>query len=424
MTSEIRTREPKLKDTKGKTTRRPIYLWLALLVILLAACSQEPPPPPPALAGGDLQVASVASPVPGAIAGVRPAATATLAPLVTVVSGPTATLAPSPPATQAPVHLFTAEDFGLDRNPLTGEAVADPALLDRRPLAIKISNAPPQWVRPQSGLNDADLVFEHITEAGITRFTMIIYGKTPPDVGPIRSARLIDLELPAMYDAALVYSGSSDGVRQRLLNSDFRPRILFGSEPGYYRTGADKPYEHTLYATPATLWDHLAEKGQNVRPVFNTNMAFSSETPAGGESANEITIDYRWTNILWRYDVESGRYLRWADGEIHSDGNTDEQVSSANVVVIFANHIEDQTICEQITNGVCTALSVQPQIFGTGPAIIFRDGQRYTVTWQRIGRYDMFTFVDANGQPLPLQIGNSWMQVIPTWYENPVSTTP
>ncbi|MEM7014129.1 MAG: DUF3048 domain-containing protein, partial [Verrucomicrobiota bacterium] len=99
---------------------------------------------------------------------------------------------------------------------MTGEET-DPARLQRRPLAVKISNSPPSFVRPQSGLNDADIVFEHITEGNLTRFTLIVYGDDPEKVGPIRSARLVDVELPAMYDAALVYSGASTGVSNKLL---------------------------------------------------------------------------------------------------------------------------------------------------------------------------------------------------------------
>jgi hypothetical protein len=279
-------------------------------------------------------------------------------------------------------------------------------------------------VRPQSGFNDADLVFEHITEAGITRFTMIIYGKTPPDVGPIRSARLIDLQLPAMYDAAFVYSGSSNGVGEKLFASDFRPRILQGTEPGYYRTGADKPFEHTLYANPVTLWQALDGKELNTRPNFATYMAFSDEAPGGGTPASRANVDYGWTFIEWVYDPISGRYLRTTDGEPHLDANTGDQVRAANVVVILANHVEDVNICEQVTNGVCSHFSVEAQIWGSGPAILFRDGQRYDATWQRIGRNDMLTLHDDSGAPIPLQIGNTWFQVIPTYYQDPVSVVP
>jgi hypothetical protein len=320
--------------------------------------------------------------------------------------------------------LLTAADFGSDRNPLTGELVADPALLQRRPIAVKLANAPPAYTRPQSGLNDSDWVFEHTTEGQVTRFTVILYGKTPPKVGPIRSARLIDVELPAMYDAALAFSGASIGVNQRLNRSDFSARIIRSADQGYYRTGENIPYEHTLYGKPDGFWERLDEMGQNVPPTFNTTLAFSSLPPEGGSPASRVIVDYDWTLLDWRYDPEIGRYRRWADAEIHSDGNTGEQATAANVIVISPAHVEDANICEEIRDGVCRHLSMEIQIWGAGGATVFRDGQRYAVTWQRANRNDLLTFIDNEGNPFPLQIGNTWVQVVPNWLANPVEVTP
>ncbi|MFN2135036.1 MAG: DUF3048 domain-containing protein, partial [Candidatus Promineifilaceae bacterium] len=294
--------------------------------------------------------------------------------------------------------------------------------LQRRPLAIKLSNAPAVYTRPQSGLNDADIVFEHTTEGNLTRFTAIIYGKTPPRLGPVRSARLIDLELPAMYHAALAYSGSSNGVAQKLNNSDFRDRILYAWEKGYYRTGEDKPIEHTLYADPLLLWEVLDERGQNNPPDFSTTNVFSNKAPEGGTPASALNLDYNWTLVNWRYDPQSERYLRWSDGIPHLDGNTGEQVSAANVIVIAPYHAYDATICEQANaDGTCAALSVEVQLWGSGGGAVFRDGQRYDVTWERFQRGDSLTFKDSEGNPFPLKIGNSWVQVVPTWLENPLT---
>jgi hypothetical protein len=339
---------------------------------------------------------------------------------------PIPTTAPAaPPAEEAAettgVRLITPADFGDNRNPLTGEEV-DPANLRRRPIAFKLSNAPPSHVRPQSGLNDADFVFEHITEGSITRLTMVVYGQTPADVGPIRSARLIDLEIPAMYDAALVFSGASTGVNQRLNRSDFASRILRGGA-GYYRTGANKPYEHTLYGNPLLFWQQLDGLGLNTAPTFGSNMAFSSEAPIGGVATTAFEINYRWEVVRWQYDPATGRYRRWAAGEPFRDGNSNEQVTAANVVVVFANHVEDAEICEEIRDGRCLHLSLQIQLWGSGQAIVFRDGLQYNVTWQRANRNDLLTFYDEAGNPFPLQIGNTWFQMVPLGWEGQLSVT-
>src|SRR5690606_3233387 len=118
-----------------------------------------------------------------------------------------------------------------------GEIVEDAALLEQRPLLVKISNAPPLYVRPQAGLNDAAWIFEHTAEGAVTRFSALFYGDLPPAIGPIRSARLIDIELAAMYDAALIYSGTSTGVGNRMFQSDIADHLVRSNEPGYYRTG-------------------------------------------------------------------------------------------------------------------------------------------------------------------------------------------
>jgi hypothetical protein len=354
-----------------------------------------------------------------------PTATDTPVPTETATHTPKPTSTPSPTPTPTPVFLTTEEDFGGERNPLTGELVDDPAVLQRRPIAVKISNSPAEYVRPQSGLSQADIVFEHATEGPITRFTAIIYGQTPPDMGPIRSARLIDVELPAMYDAALAFSGSSIGVSEKLFGSDFRPRILRSYEPGYYRTGEDKPYEHTFYGNPASFWESLDERDQNFAPSYSSLMTFSSEPPEGGELAAAVNVRYRdFTSVDWVYDPENGRYWRWADGEEHIDANNGQQINAANVILIYAIHILDESICEHQSDGKCHAFSTEIQIFEQGPVLIIRDGRAYEGMWKRDGRNSMFTFHDEEDNPIPLQIGNSWVQVIPMHYFDPVTISP
>ena len=109
------------------------------------------------------------------------------------------------------------------------------------------------------------------------------------------------------------------------------------------------------------------------------------------------------------------------DGKVHADGNTDEQVNVANVIVMSPYHAFDRNICEQINqDGTCAAQSVEVQTLGYRECgAVFRDGQRYDVIWHRQNRSDSLTFTDNDGNPFPLKIGNSWVQVVPTWLENP-----
>ncbi len=404
-------------------------LVLFAIIFLLVACGNDPNPPAPTAT--ETTAVSANTPVvtetalPTAV--VPPTATATLPPPPTTAP-PTETPTPEATATPEPVILLVAADFGDNRNPLTGEVVTDTAVLQRRPIAIKVSNSPAEYTRPQFGLSQADLVFEHVTEGPITRFTGVFYSQTPPEVGPVRSARLIDVEIPAMYDAALAFSGASsgaDGVYNRLAASDFRNRLLrdIAGEPGYFRTDEEeKPWEHRLHAVPPDLWQRLEDMGLNTPPNFPIVMAFTSEPPAGGTPATSVTLNYRdWTVVEWDYDAENGRYWRTADGETAVDANNQQPISAANVVIVYAIHQQVLSICESQAGDVCNAHSTEIQIWGQGDAIILRDGQQFPVTWKREKRENMLTFYDEAGNPVPLQIGNTWFQVVPYHYTNVVT---
>jgi hypothetical protein len=406
---------------------RIFLLTLFVAVGLLTACgSAELSPTPPPTPIPPTETPSKAMPEPTATTPAGPAGPTPIPTWTPRPASPTPspTITPAASPTPTPVLLLSAPDFE-GRNPFTGELVEDPEILSRRPIAVKVSNSPAQYTRPQSGLGQADLVFEHVTEGPITRFTAILYSQTPPKIGPIRSARLIDIEIPAMYDSALAYSGASIGVSQKLASSDFRQRILSTSVAGYYRSGEDKPWEHTLYGRPADFWGVLAERDLNRAPQLTVPMTFSSQSPSGADAASAVEINYReWTIVDWQYQPETNRYLRWADGEEHIDANSGQQISATNVVLVYANHQLDARICEYQVEDTCKAFSTEIQIWGQGPVTIFRDGIMIDGIWKRANRPDMLTFYDAAGDPLPLQIGNTWFQVIPFYYENAVTVTP
>jgi len=396
---------------------------LILLVMLLPACgSDEGEAPVPDTEIPTAVSVAEATEMPPTLAPTSTTKPPLPPPVLDTQPTATNTAVPTPTATPLPVVLNSLGDFGTDRNPLTGELVEDPAVLQRRPIAVKISNNPPSYTRPQHGIGDADIVFEHITETNITRFTAIFYGKTPPDIGPVRSARLIDLEIPAMYDTALVMSGSHPLVSRALYNSDIGDSVLREVATGFYRTGdTSKPSEHTLHADPVGLWEWLDAYETNHAPVFSNSMAFNSTPPEGGDPAMHITLDYStWSHVEWAYDVENGRYYRTVDGETFIDGNNGEQVSAANVIILYVPHTFDKEICVYHDGETCTLYTTEIQIWGQGAGQLMRDGLEYDITWVRNNRHDMLTFIDADGNVVPLQVGNTWFQVFPFYLDDPV----
>jgi hypothetical protein len=415
-------------------------LTIMLVLVGLSGCGGDPTPTmaqpytaaPSATQTPDAQqmvapsatLVSKASPPPlAATETARPTATAR----ITATRRPSATPRPTVNSLSAtgtavaatanalpPTGPIGGPEFPPDVNPLTGLKVSDPAVLERCPLAIKVSNAP-AVVRPQAGLDQADLVFEHYAEGGVTRLTAVFLGQTPSMVGSVRSGRLIDLEIAAMFKALFVYSGTSAGVGEKYAASDLWPDQL--ARPGtagaaFYRRDLPKAFEHTLFVNPATLWAEAERRGISKRQDLR-GMTFAPDPPSVGLPAQDVEIKYQAgiSQVEWVYDPSTGRYYRWQGGEAHREELTGAQLSAANVIVVAANHVETDIVEDTWGGG---HWSIEVQIWGEGPVSIFRDGQRFDGLWRRHDRYDMLSFWTVDGRErLPLKPGNSWFQMVP-----------
>ena len=369
-------------------------LYLIFVLLITAGCG--PPDSPPTLAP---PVVRTVMPIPTAPDSTEP-------PVPTIEPTPL----PAPSAT--PEGRIGPDNLPDNVNPLTGEVVNDPAGLDHRPLAVKIVNQPP-CARPQAGLNQAALVFEHYVEAWGTRFTAIFYGSEVERVGAIRSARLIDLELPVIFDALLITSGSSGGVKQRLLASDFASRLVsaeLGVEcPPLCRVPAEtvpcQDIEHTMFTSTGGLHSYAAQAGLDARPAL-TGWAFSPALLNPGRPADRVHVGYLNSPVDWTYDAESGNYLRSQNGNRQVDALTSLRLTAANVVVLFAHHLYSDI--RESTN----FYSLEIQFWGQGRALIFRDGQIFEGQWLRPQRAGLFQLADASGAPISLKPGRTWFEFV------------
>ncbi|GAB4513866.1 MAG: DUF3048 domain-containing protein [Anaerolineae bacterium] len=367
--------------------------WLVVLSLTaLAACDGGRPDPTPTPTRTPRPTATVSTPTPTFTPTPQP---------------PT----PTPTATPTPAVSLIIPWEDPSVSPFTGLRPADPAVLERRPLAIKVANT--ANVRPQSGLSKADVVVESRVEYNLTRFTVIYHSQDAERVGSIRSARLIDVELPVIFDAVLCFSGAVQPVRERLYNSDFGDHILEQAVNGnaYYRD-PNIPVPHNLFANTATLWDVITQKGWNQRPKPSAAWVFSEQAPEGGAPANRIDVPYPDGTVTWTYDAATGRWRRFIAGEPHVEAMDGQQLTAANIVVLAANHVPT-LILEHGTVDQGINRSIEIQLWGEGPAKILRDGKVYEGKWVRTERHAPFRFVDASGRDIPLKPGNSWWQVIP-----------
>jgi Protein of unknown function (DUF3048) N-terminal domain/Protein of unknown function (DUF3048) C-terminal domain len=440
----------------------PHYLVFVLLLSMLVACSSPSPTPPPTA----VRIVVTATPVPTATA----APTATLTPSPTDTSVPTSTPTPTMTETTAASHPPPVVPKGsvvdndlwfmsqlinyfsqigphppepaiareADVDPLTGLKVPDPALLQRRVVLARIMNDPS--ARPQTGLNEADLVFEELIDqrngiAALTRLTGVYLGVPDATIRPLRSARLVNPSLADMFDGALVHSGASNGMRFLLskvpvtnIDELFDPRA-------FCAIGDPRKTLTWVTTTVSHMYDYLKSKGLE-KPVPLRGFEFSAD-PASGAQASSIGFDHlpfpvkTVGTVLWKYDAASGNYLRFANGSPHNTlqyqvtgtwgGACQEatqpiisQVHAANVVVINAPH--HPTDPHDFTEDTNNFTNIFIELTGSGPAVVFRDGMQISGTWRRPTLQHFFQFLDANGNPIPLKPGNTWFEIVPPSY--------
>ena len=328
---------------------------------------------------------------------------------------PTATI-DAPNLDRVDLTLPAAGGFGSpgSTNPLTGQPleVARSAL---RPVIVCINND--IAARPQFGISQADVMYEFLMEGlSLTRFSAVYYGADSEEIGPIRSARLFNYYLGALYDAGLLCSGASDGVRYQLKNNNqlfpYLDLDLDDPESTLYARSIGNDYRTRLRTSSEMLRLWLADWAVERAPSIQ-GFTFGGPAP-GGASANSIRIPYpsvTASQVAYRYDAGSGRYLRSLGGAVHRDSNSGQQIAVENVIVQYMPHTPVNIVEDTYGN---LSLLVNP--FGAGKAIIFRDGLAYEGTWRNDRSGELPRFYAADGVEIPLKAGRSWISIVPLSY--------
>ena len=345
-------------------------------------------------------------------------------PLATQTQAATASLFPTATETISLGYLEKAYDsFPIDIDPLTGLRVSDPAILNRRPVSVKISDFP-RSNRPQWGLSLADIVYEYYHNNDLTRFHAIFYGHDASLAGQIRSGRLFDSYLMNIYQSLLVFASADQRVLDRFAHEHL-PWQLFRELEGVCPPDPLCRYQpdtvNFLLTDTSTIGKNAVLRGgENNRQDLH-GMAFGQQVPTGGVSLNRISIYYSYSSYMyWGYDQASGCYLRFEDtqedlsgrGEAYApliDQLTGKQVAADNVVVLFVPHLH--YFYSPATDTQPATEVVDMDFTGQGPAYAFRNGQAYEVHWVN-EEGQLLYLVDANGERYPFKPGTTWFEVV------------
>jgi hypothetical protein len=319
----------------------------------------------------------------------------------------------------------------------------------RRPMAIMIENHLDS--RPQSGLQNADIVYEAVAEGGITRFMGIFYcnaakgSQSKYDVGPVRSARTYFLDLASEYADYPLYahvggancSAATPGgpcttakkaqaieqISQYGWNNAGTWSDLSQFSLSYKacrrepeRTGEVRATEHSVYCSTTEMYNVAANRGlTNLTTVNKTSWdknyrpwSFKQkDSPVSTDVVANISFDfwagYKDYSVSWKYDSSTNRYIRSNNGQVQIDFNTQEPLYTKNLVVQYTKE----------TRAVDVHGHLLYDLIGSGTGILYQNGGRQEITWSKANRISRTIYKDKSGAEVNFVPGMVWVEILP-----------
>jgi hypothetical protein len=273
------------------------------------------------------------------------------------------------------------------------------------PIIIQIENIDQPTVRPQAGMQQADMIYEYISEYGIPRLTAVYWHPPSSLIGPVRSCRLITVALEQMYRGIIFCSGANDYVLGKVWQW---PNVVYDYTymyPYMYRTG-DRVAPHNVMANPDQITAKAA--GTNLATLnYDIGPAHPDVPLAGATPATTITVSAH--NAVWRYDANAHEYFKWQDGRAFTNAGSG-QVHAKTVIVEKVTSYLDMNPANTF-HGYKTEYY---ELGGSGTADIYTDGGVVHATWQHPNKDLPVVYVGPDGNPIDFNTGLTWVHVVGT----------
>ncbi len=312
------------------------------------------------------------------------------APTTAASTTTTSTTAAAPTTTTEPVPVATA--------PLTGMPIDEATLarLARPALAVKLDNA--AGAMPHEGLNEADIVWE-IKVEGISRLMAVFHSTDSSEIGPTRSARYSDPPILALLGKPLFgWSGANEGVSRDVYRSDWIVNVNWDrvKNSDYFRKKGRKA-PHNLFTSTAALWAYTEPDQPTAQQVFQYREV--AEPNTAGLPVPGASLSVGDTPSSWVWDAAGNQWLRWQYGKRHMNEGAG-QSNAANVVI--------QEV--QYKGGSKTPTA---KTDGSGRVLVLTGGNLIEGTWNRPSQLEPMTLTAADGQPIRLTPGRTWVELTP-----------
>ena len=284
---------------------------------------------------------------------------------------------------------------------LSGLKVETEAEINRPITAIMIPNDN-YGARPQSGIGQAELVFEAVAEGGITRF-MALYQKNQPNlVGPIRSVRPYFLYWVTPFEASIAQTGASARANQELRSGGYRD-IGFDHNSKYYWRDRSRQAPNNVYTSFEKINQLNQAKGYNK----STPDMFLRQDGKAVENPTATTINLKISqsatyNSQYIYNKDSNNYTRHQAGKVHEDRESGPIKSDTVIAIkVVENRVMEDGYRENI------------EVVGEGKAYVFQNGAVEEATWKKPANNKQIRFYDGEGKEVAIMRGKTWITAIP-----------
>jgi hypothetical protein len=268
-------------------------------------------------------------------------------------------------------------------------------------LVVKIDDT--NAAHPQIGVEDADLVYVEQVEGGLTRLAAIYTSKLPPLIGPIRSARISDIELLAQFGrVGFAYSGAQSKMRPVIaeanlenLSAERNPPSIYGKDPN--RIG---PVDMIL--KPDLLLER-ANANPKIRIETATASVFAFGDAPKGET-NTAIAKIKWPSAKYelRWDSANEKWLIYFNEKPNMAANGEHLYADTAIIQIVS-------ITPSIYGDKFGEITPFSKTTGSGKAVMLRDGFSYQISWQRNLETDVTTWKSEDGDVANFKPGRTWI---------------
>lgn len=272
---------------------------------------------------------------------------------------------------------------------------------------------------PQIGIEDADVVYIEQVEGGLTRLAAIFSSIIPQRVGPVRSARISDIDIVAQYGhIAFAYSGAQKKLLPVIAEANLQDLGAQHQGSSIYTTDPNRIPPYAMVLRADLLMKKSIEKNYSIDKAKSIGWKFG-ELQEGGLPTSKVVMHWpaatysaQWSNSEKRWLLNHNNEVNFADSGIHLGPTT----LIIQMVSITPSEYKDKL-------GGVTPFS---QTVGSGKAYILRDGEMFATTWTRPSALEGTSFTLESGEQMNFAAGQIWIALTdrePDFTSPPTSKT-